>query len=93
MSSSDWPVPRGRCAAGGPIGGRVCVHLRLASTAGTVPLNTIEYHWIPLDHSMVFQQDSMVFPMVICNTIQYHWTIQWYFSRLNGTLGYSMVFL
>ena len=43
--------------------------------------------------SMVFQHDSVVFSMVICNTIQYHWTIQWYFSRLNGTLGYSMVFL
>ena len=54
-----------------------------------IPLNTIEYHWAPLDHSMVFQQDSMVFPMVICNTFQYHWTIQWYFSRLNGILGYS----
>ena len=58
-----------------------------------IPLNTIEYHSVPLDHSMVFQHDSVVFPMVICNTIQYHWTIQWYFSRLNGTLGYSMVFL
>ena len=58
-----------------------------------IPLNTIEYHAVPLDHSMVFQQHSMVFPMVIYNTIQYHWTIQWYFSRFNGTLGYSMVFL
>ena len=58
-----------------------------------IPLNTIEYHSVPLDHSMVFQHDSVVFAMVICNTIQYHWTIQWYFSRLNGTLGYSMVFL
>ena len=42
-----------------------------------IPLNTLQYHSVPLDHSMIFQQVSLVLSVVILNTIQYHWPVQW----------------
>ena len=41
----------------------------------------------------IYHSNTIEYHWIPLNTIQYHWTIQWYFSRLNGTLGYSMVFL